>query len=394
MGSGHFSHSFKKIFMRKNATLLSLFLLPFAFNASAQKISDTLNKITVKGKIIDSNGKAVPFASLIIKNTLTGVLADSLGQFEISLPAKSILIIGSTGYQPIEIDVADKTSLVAILTQKLEALQNISVHSKTENTAARQSTLTEQQNMAAALADYKSGSNITNSPGLFNTIKNGSEGIPSISSTFGYNPGSGKIYTGAAIPVFMPKDQTKGRQYLFDKWVPGEVTNDKGVKVVNEKYLFNYNKMGKVLLFTEDQKSVFELDVKTINSFTLLYNSEQWYYQKINFSGKDEFVRALTQTNTNYTLYGSTSTKFVKANYVSTGLTESGNNYDEFLDSYKYMIFSQKDRKIVPIELKTKFIKSVFDHEKLKLDKWLSQNAGYEINEEYLIRLVDYLNKE
>jgi hypothetical protein len=44
--------------------------------------------------------------------------------------------------------------------------------------------------------------------------------------------------------------------------------------VKNDNYLFNYDKMGKALLFTQDQASVMELEMNTVGGFTLVYQDE------------------------------------------------------------------------------------------------------------------------
>ena len=221
-----------------------------------------------------------------------------------------------------------------------------------------------------------------------------SDGVPTIVTKFGYNPGSGKIYNGSALPVFMPKDETKGTQYLFEKWVPGIVLNEKREQIKNDLYLYNYDKMSKVLLFTQDQANIIELDMKTVNGFSLLYKDEPRTYLKMTILDKEDYYQLLSAQKTKYALYKRTTTKFVKANYVSTGLTSTGNNYDEFLDDNRYFVYSEKDKSFAAVDLKKKSIKSVLENEKPKVDVWFSQNGNADIDETFLKGVINFLNKD
>jgi len=58
---------------------------------------------TVTGKIIDSaTNQGISGASVKIKNTARGVIADPDGMFKIEVPANGILQISSVNYRPLE----------------------------------------------------------------------------------------------------------------------------------------------------------------------------------------------------------------------------------------------------------------------------------------------------
>lgn len=62
--------------------------------------------ITVSGNVTDSaNGEPVPFASVQLKNTTTGVSTDAEGHFTISVPHDGVLVFSSIGYKNQEVAV-------------------------------------------------------------------------------------------------------------------------------------------------------------------------------------------------------------------------------------------------------------------------------------------------
>ena len=384
----------KKIKMNK-LLLLLVFLLTANCKADAQNTSAQL----IKGIVKDETGKSVPFASINIKDQNSFVSADSLGLFSINAKINSALIVGSIGFEPMEINMGNKTVVIVILKRSQQSLKEVSVSAKASNTSANNSkdlSVQEQQTVNSTLQNYTAASNISTAPTVFSQLQpnGGTGGKPKIVTTFANNTGSGRVYTGSALPVFMPKDDTKGRQYLFVKWVPGIVLNEKGEQIKNDLYLYNYDKMGKVLLFTQDQTSIIELDMNTVSGFNLLSDNEQGTYLKMTILDKTDYYQLLSAAKAKYALYKRTTTKFVKANYVSTGLTSTGNNYDEFLDDNRYFIYSEKEKNFVAIELKKKSIKAVLENEKPKVDEWFSQNGNADIDETFLKGVINFLNKD
>jgi len=67
--------------------------------------------LLISGKVIDENGNPVPYATVMIKGTKLGGMADSTGIFEIENPLKKEIIIevSSVGYETKEVPVSKKT---------------------------------------------------------------------------------------------------------------------------------------------------------------------------------------------------------------------------------------------------------------------------------------------
>ena len=72
--------------------------------------------ITVSGVVTDSStGQGIPFASLMVKGTMTGTSTDGDGLYFIDVPANGTLVFSSIGYKDVEIAVAGKTRIDVVL---------------------------------------------------------------------------------------------------------------------------------------------------------------------------------------------------------------------------------------------------------------------------------------
>ena len=116
---------------------LSMFMLAFCVSvqANAQRI--------VSGKVLDENNEALVGASVMIKGTSTGSLADIDGKFSVNVPANATtLVISFVGYSTKEVAIGDATTLNIVL-ETGESLGNLvvigsrstSVRTKTETTS-------------------------------------------------------------------------------------------------------------------------------------------------------------------------------------------------------------------------------------------------------------------
>jgi iron complex outermembrane receptor protein len=94
-----------------------LFMLPLAMAAQ-----------TIKGKIKDASGEALPYINILVKGTANGTTTDDNGEFNItvkSLPAT--LVVSSIGYQTKRVSVKDSAYLNITLQEGSEALDEIVV---------------------------------------------------------------------------------------------------------------------------------------------------------------------------------------------------------------------------------------------------------------------------
>src|SRR4051812_957619 len=91
--------------MRRIVSVLSMLVL-CSFMALAQTR-------TVTGRVTDAQGKAVPFASVTIKGTTTGVSADETGAFSIQASPNSVLVFSAAGFQSNEVNIGNQTTITA-----------------------------------------------------------------------------------------------------------------------------------------------------------------------------------------------------------------------------------------------------------------------------------------
>ncbi len=103
---------------------LSLIILPltlFAINAYSQ------NSLSVKGRIVNEQGQPISGASIVVQGLKTGASTNNKGDFEISVPPKSTLVITSLGYSSKEVPVNNESFLNITLQQSLTGLNEVVV---------------------------------------------------------------------------------------------------------------------------------------------------------------------------------------------------------------------------------------------------------------------------
>jgi len=72
---------------------------------------------TISGVVADANGKPIPFASVTIKGTKTGVTADADGRFTLKgVASGAVLIISSVGFEDKEVSVGASDNVSISLT--------------------------------------------------------------------------------------------------------------------------------------------------------------------------------------------------------------------------------------------------------------------------------------
>ena len=80
--------------------------------------------ITVTGSVKDSStGEYVPFASIMVKDTMTGTNTDADGLFSITAPANGTLVFSSIGYHTVAVPVEGRKSIHVTLDPDTEALE-------------------------------------------------------------------------------------------------------------------------------------------------------------------------------------------------------------------------------------------------------------------------------
>ena len=336
--------------MKKNSLFLILFLI---HSIAIQAQSDsTLKKQTLHGIVKNEKNKPIPYASVIVEGEEKGTVTDSLGFFKIDAKPNSVLIINAQGYESAMEPVNGKDLITAVL-----------VKESSGNAASGINETIKPQSISNAFQDFSKAE-------------------------------TGNLYHGSSLPVFTIKENTVGTRYLFDSWVKGKIIDTANREINTYNYVFNYDKMTGKLIATQDKKNVIDVDDIAIDSYCLTNPSgQETMFEKINLINKDKFLVSLVnETNKKYALYKSINTKFIKANFVTNGLIESGNKYDEYADSYDYyIVYSSGIYK--KIELKERSVKQVLVEDKDKVKVFFTQHSGDKLNDSLLSQLILFLNQ-
>ena len=218
---------------------------------------------------------------------------------------------------------------------------------------------------------------------------------PSIETTFQnyLRAQSGNQYTGSALPVFLIKEDTKGNRYLYEKWVSGSILGVDEVVYNSSKYLFNYDKLSQKLFMLLDSNRVLELNSGDIAGFTLRDDTSEYHFERLKNSTNLNFYQPLYKDEKGYSLYKLLKTKYVKANYQTNGIIESGNKYDEYLDDEQFFISSAKEE-LNRIDFKRKSIEKVLDNESTKVKSFFDQHKGDKLDENFVKNLLRSLNSK
>jgi TonB-linked SusC/RagA family outer membrane protein len=115
-------NSYKKI-LKKGSVILCM-LLPMFF-LSVELNAQSLN---IKGKVIDSDGNALPGTAVRIKGSTTGTSTNDDGDYMLSnVPQNAVLEFKLIGFVTQEITVGNRTTINAILLEESESLEGFTV---------------------------------------------------------------------------------------------------------------------------------------------------------------------------------------------------------------------------------------------------------------------------
>lgn len=90
-----------------------------------QIVQQTKRKIT--GKIVDANNQPIIGASISVKGTTQGTIADMEGRFSIDVPKNSRLVVSMIGYTPQEIVTGEQSEVAIVLKENTKTLDEVVV---------------------------------------------------------------------------------------------------------------------------------------------------------------------------------------------------------------------------------------------------------------------------
>jgi hypothetical protein len=198
------------------------------------------------------------------------------------------------------------------------------------------------------------------------------------------------ILNNGNLNAFGINYNVKGSRFLFDEWVRGIVIKNSGEEISGNIYFFNFDKITNNLLVTIDKQQIIEVYKDSIQSFSFKEKGELYSFEKFPTIERYRFVRILIKDTYKYSLYKSLHTRLVGANFETNGLTESGNPYDEYVDSHKYYIVYKGE--VRPVELKFSSIKKALKENSSQAKDYYANHVMDEIDEAYLSAIVEYVN--
>lgn len=356
-------------------------------------ILPTLNaqREVITGKVTDNTGKPISAASVRVKNAQTGTSTDTIGGFSLRAHANDSLIISAIGFGDTTLHAGNRTALVIILRQRSTALHEAVVTSSVPG-GEDPGAFTAQDIITAAFQEYDRSAEFSMGEHHTDYIVYDKQGHMKMINTWvqGFGP-LNSINAGIVLPMYEHKEETKGSRYLLKNFAYGVVVDNTGKVIADSLHLLNYDKVDGQLMIAQGGGNYLEVDKDKVAAFAFKTPDTSFILLNVPILSKINYF-ILVATGPRYSVYKSIRTKFVKSNYVSNGLTESGNNYDEYLDTQTYFWVAGKDSAGV-FELKKKSIKTVFAAEKTLVDIYFSQHKLDDIDDHFIKGLVDYLNK-
>jgi len=206
-----------------------------------------------------------------------------------------------------------------------------------------------------------------------------------------YSPVS--FLNGSVLKTMNKTENTKGKRYVYDDWVKGTATTEKGEIVNNPELLFNFDKMTNDLLITQDKNTIIQVNKDIVKSFTLINGNDKTEFERVGPISSTKYLQVISKKDGGHALYKLTSTKFVKANYQTNGLSESGNPYDEYVDNDQYFVVPPGGKEFKIVNLKQKSIKAALTGNEQKVNEYFYKHAGEDIDGAFLKGLVDNINQ-
>src|SRR5690606_38998287 len=108
----------------KNFTYLKLGTLLFLMFLSSHLWAQN---VQVTGQVTDEAGEPIPGATVLVKGTTTGTATDLDGGYQLSVPTDAVLVFSFIGYQPQEVEVANRAVIDIVLISDFSSLEEVVV---------------------------------------------------------------------------------------------------------------------------------------------------------------------------------------------------------------------------------------------------------------------------
>ncbi|MDN5284338.1 MAG: hypothetical protein JWR38_612 [Mucilaginibacter sp.] len=298
--------------------------------------------IAVNGTVTDQKGKPVAFAFVSDSQHPYATYSDPNGLFSLQVDPVSNLIITANFHNEVKVKLDNPTNIKVVMPDGDASKQETPIKTTVGNF-------------------FKPDENLVDHNISINRIGTGQEGL-------------------------------HGSRFLFNDWVHGFAITPQDSLKQSDVYLFNYDKVGGTLIFTRNKATAMLVVKQEIKGFTLFdENAQPYVFEDVPAINAKRYIQVLS-TGKKYKIYKDLGTTFIKASFVTNGITSSGNNYDEYKDEIVYYVVKLSGGQPQKMELKSKSIKLAFAEDADKVKKFLSDNEG-DIDDNYLHALGDYMNQ-
>jgi len=356
---------------------------------AAQTAHLQAQSISVTGKIVDSKGNPVSSASVRIKDSKQGTSSDSNGVFHIKAKPDETLLLSAIGFADTSLAIGGRLEMSIVLRPQPRNLREVVVAGINQNSGLPSpEEATREQIITNTFDSYLRGAEFSN--GVY-VISSYGAGGPSRVQLTGFGA-LNTITSGVMLPVIEHKEETRGSRYLLNRFAKGLIVDHQDHVINDPGMLLNYDKIDGQLMIAKDGKNYLEVDKEKVAAFALKTEDSSYVFLNVPILSKENYF-LLIANGTKYSAYKSVRTKFVKSNYTSNGLVETGNNYDEYVDKQTYYWVDQKNEKAGIFELKKKSIKEAFASEAAKVDAYFSLHKHEDVDENFVKNLISYLNR-
>jgi len=342
------------------------------------------------GKITDPKGGSVIGASIKVKNTNLGIISDTLGFFKIRIKRIDSFQISAIGFVDTTVSVGNHSHLTIVLNRQTKTLAGVVIASANQNSGLPSpEEATREQIIANTFDDYMRSAMFSNGAYTSSSFAGGTISITQI-------PGFGAlngINNGEMLPVVPFKEETRGSRYLLNRFVSGIIVDQNYNIITDSSKLLNYDKIDGQLMITQDARNYLKVDKDKVPAFAFKAGDTSYIFMMIPLLATSNYY-LLIANGKKYSAYKTIKTKFETSHYRNTGLTESGNNYDEYIDVQDYYWIDQRNNRSGQFELKRKSIKEAFSMEKEKTTEYLEMHKSDRINDNFIKNLIFYLNQE
>jgi hypothetical protein len=191
-------------------------------------------------------------------------------------------------------------------------------------------------------------------------------------------------------------DDIRGSQFFLPDWSHGEVVTVR-MEVFSKDLEFIYDKVRQELFVRKNDSSLVLLTNKDeIRSFRLKNNEgEQFSFINSKFFTEDRpevFYQFMVNDSAKLSLLKYINTSLVKADMRDMMKVREGDIYDAWVDKNTYYIVRADGMKAT-VQLKTKSLKKSFADLGIDIDPYLRDHPQGIIDEDYLVAMVQQLNR-